>query len=44
MKRHRVTSLTRVGITDREANRQLIWTVGWTFAFLFLSICFLQGA
>lgn len=44
MRRQRMTDLTRVGVTDREANRQLFWTVGWTFTFLFLSICFLQGA
>lgn len=37
-------SLTRVGVPDREANRQLVWTVGWTFTFLVMSIFFLQGA
>jgi hypothetical protein len=44
MKKHKETDFTRVGVPDREANRQLIWTVGWTFAFLVMSILFLQGA
>lgn len=44
MKKPMITNLSRVGEPDREANRQLLWTVSWTFAFLIMSILFLQGA
>ncbi len=44
MKKPQITHLSKVGVTDREANRQLIWTVSWTFTFLLMSIFFLQGA
>ena len=44
MKKFKATELERVGMPDKEANRQLLWTVGWTFTFLVMSIFFLQGA
>jgi hypothetical protein len=44
MKKPKTADLTRVGVPEREANRQLLWTVGWTFTFLVMSIYFLQGA
>ncbi len=45
MKKHRATDFKVLGgVQDQEANRQLIWTVGWTFTFLLMSIFFLQGA
>jgi hypothetical protein len=44
MKKLKATTLARVGMPDKEANRQLLWTVAWTFTFLVMSIYFLQGA
>lgn len=44
MKKLKVTTLERVGMPDKEANWHLLWTVGWTFTFLVMSIFFLQGA
>jgi hypothetical protein len=45
MKKHRATDFKVLGgVQDQEANRQLVWTVGWTFTFLIMSIFFLQGA
>ncbi len=45
MKKHRATDFKALGaVQDREANHQLVWTVGWTFTFLLMSIFFLQGA
>jgi hypothetical protein len=43
MKKRKITDLTKAWVQDREANHQLVWTVGWTFTFLFLSIFFLQS-
>jgi hypothetical protein len=44
MKKQKLTDFTRVGVPDRVANYQLLWTIGWTFTFLFMSIYFLRGA
>gem|GEM_PF-7118414 len=44
MKKPRATDFKVLGgVQDQEANRQLVWTVGWTFTFLLMSIFFLQG-
>ena len=44
MRKPKHTELTKVGMPEAEAKSQLLWTVSWTFAFLLMSIIFLQGA
>jgi hypothetical protein len=44
MRKPKETDFNRMGISEREAGHQLIWTLGWTFTFLLMSILFLQGA
>jgi hypothetical protein len=44
MKKPGEADFNRLGVSEREATNQLLWTTMWTFTFLFMSIYFLQSA